>query len=517
MKYFLILPCIILLSACTAGTKAPEDSTRKIRVYYNNDNIAYLEPCGCRVSPIGGMDRRCIAMRSFPDDARVFVDAGNLLFKSAKASEFLEPQWYEQALGVIEAYNLLGADAVEVGETEFSLGLEKFQELAEKAKFPFISANIYRKGETKTLLRDSVLVRRQGKKIGIFGLFGLGLELPEGLEARDPTEAARRMVKRLREDGADMVIALSHQGYDADVALAKAVPGIDLIVGAHSQSLLQKPDQQGDTLIVQLSNQGQMLGMVEYEAASLPRKRTDFVVSELNSEFNEGPRGQANPMKNLVAVTNLRIREANRNLEEKIWADREKRASETGFDTSIGCRECHAEQAAFHDGKPHSAAFLTLLAANKHFNLDCLKCHSVGMGERGGFESVADAFRDSAGMPVSLDKIRKAAGSGFPKPGVSYRASPARTLADVAHWNAALKKSGVRKSFVSVQCETCHGNLGGHPFNDSHPAKVAISTCVRCHTREQAPTWYGKSGQLLQGKAEAALEKMTCPRREREN
>lgn len=503
---------LLFLNACSAGTNTssnvPSDG-RKIRIFYNNDDFAYLETCGCRVSPIGGMDRRWNAMKAYPDDSRVFLDAGNLLFKSPKAGEYLEPQWYEQAAGVIEAYNLLGADAVEVGANEFALGIEKFQELAAKAKFPFISSNIYEKDSDKLFLRESVLLHRQGKKIGVFGLFGKGLPLPPTLEARDPLDAARQMVSKLRRDGADMVIALTHQGYDADVQLAQKVSGIDLIVGGQSQSLLQKPDEEGSTLIVQLSNQGQMLGMVEYEAASLPKVRTNFVVAELNGEFNQGPPNLANPMKNLVAVTNLRVREVNKALDEKIWA--EKFPVDANFETSITCRNCHEKQARFHDGKPHSAAFLTLMAAGKERNLDCVKCHSVGLGMPGGFQAMADAFRDGAGKAIPLENIRKLAGKDFPVHGVSYRADAARTRADVAHWNAAMSKAGVRKSFVSVQCESCHGSKPEHPFGGEKVTKVSVQTCVQCHTPEQAPNWYA-NGKLDQKKAQAALASMKCPR-----
>jgi hypothetical protein len=502
----------LALAGCTTGAKPAADEGRRIRVFYNNDNFAYLETCGCRVSPIGGMDRRWNAMKAYPDDTRVFLDAGNLLFKSATASEFLAPQWYEQASGVIEAYNLLGADAVEVGETEFALGVAKFRELAAQAKFPFISANLFEKAGGKPFLRDSVMLHRQGKKIGVFGLFGRGLQLPPELEARDPIAAAKTMVERLRKDGADMVIALTHEGYDADVQLARRVPGIDLIVGGHSQSLLQHPYEEGKTLLVQLSNEGQMLGMVEYAAADLPRTRTGFVVAELNNEFDEGPKGLANPMKNLVAVTNLRIQETNRALDQKIWADQAKRLPAGGFETFLSCRDCHAKQADFHLGKAHSAAFLTLMQKHKERNLDCVKCHSVGLGQTGGFESMADAFRDASGQPVPLDKIRQAAGAGFPKNDVSYRDNLHRARADAERWTASLLKAGVRKAFVGVQCENCHGALPGHPFRDVHPTAVRITSCVQCHTPEQAPGWYGKDGNLLEDKAQAALESMRCPR-----
>lgn len=504
---------LLLLAGCTSGAKVmPADGTPRIRIFYNNDNFAYLETCGCRVSPIGGMDRRWNAMKSYPDESRVFVDAGNALFKSANASEFLAPQWYEQAVGVVEAYNLLGADAVAPGETEFALGMAKFRELADKAKFPFISANLFVRSTGDPFLPDSVMLTRQGKKIGVFGLFGKGLQLPPELEARDPVAAAKLMVKRLRKDGADMVIALAHEGYDADVALARAVPGIDLIVGAHSQSLLQHPYEEGKTLLVQLSNEGQMLGMVEYEAADFPKKRTNFVVAELNNEFDEGPRGLANPMKNLVAVTNLRIQETNRALDQKIWAEDRVRA--TSYETFLSCRECHAKQADFHGGKPHRAAFLSLLAVHKEQNLDCVKCHSVGLGESSGFQSLGDAFRDARGEPLPLAKIQEVAGANFPVGAVNYRlpANAKRLRSDVEKWESAMAKVGVKKAFVGVQCENCHGPMTGHPFRDFHPPAVRITSCVQCHTREQAPGWYNREGNLDEKKAQAALESMRCPR-----
>lgn len=499
-----------LLLGCTSGAKPVPEAGPRIQIFYNNDNFAYLETCGCRVSPIGGMDRRWNAIQAYPARSRVFLDAGNALFKSATASEFLAPQWFEQASGVVEAYNLLGADAVEVGETEFALGVAKFQELAAQAKFPFISSNIYRDG--KLFLKPSVMIEREGKKIGVFGLFGDGLQLPKELEARDSVAAAREQVASLRSAGADMVIALTHEGYEADQKLARSVPGIDLIVGGHSQSLLQHPYQEGSTLLVQLSNEGQMIGMVEYRAADLPKTRTNFVVAELNNEYDESPRGLANPMKSLVAVTNLRIQETNHALDEKIWAEQNARAPATGVETFLSCRDCHAKQSAFHDGKPHSAAFLTLLAKHQERNLDCVKCHSVGLGMTGGFDSFADAFRDSTGKNVPFERILKAAGSGFPKD-MSYRAaSPKRVEAEVTHWRESLSRAGVKKAFVGVQCENCHGPMPGHPFNNVHPSAVRITTCVQCHTKEQAPAWYGTDGNLLTGVAEAKLKSMKCPR-----
>jgi hypothetical protein len=506
MKKILLLGFFFF--ACNSSQNLNVAETgEKIRVFFNNDNFGYLETCGCRVSPIGGMDRRWNAFMAYPENSRVFVDGGNLLFKSTQAGDFLAPQWFEQARGVVEAYNLLKADAVAVGATDFALGVDKFLELAKSANFPFLSSNIYWRGTNKLLLKDSVVIERYGKKIGIFGLFLPELPLPNELEARDPTAHARAMVKKLEAQGVDFIIALAHQGYENDVALAKEVKGISLIVGAHSQSLLQSPDEEGSTLIVQLSNQGQMLGLVEFEAKNF--KRSNFVVTELDGDFVDSPKGMANPMKNLVAITNLKMEEANKKLDQQIWNKHQGKVA--GFQTFLSCRECHGKQASFQEGKHHSAAFLTLMAANKDRNMDCVKCHSVGMGKEGGFSTMKEAFLDEAGKPVPLEKIKGHLPKNFPSGG--YRNEVGKIRPEVERWIEAIKKAGVKKSFVSVQCENCHGARPDHPFsNNGASAKVALNTCLQCHTKEQMPDWYNDKGILNKSVAEKAMQEIACPR-----
>lgn len=512
MNKILLSLCIVLsLISCSSAHQSKEiKSSGRIRIFYNNDNISFLEPCGCRVSPIGGLIRRWNAMMAYPEDTRVFVDAGNLLFKANKAADFLRGQWYEQAHGMIEGYNILGTDAVTVGETEFALGVDTFLELAKGAKFPFISSNIYWKKSGDLLLKDSVMITRQGKKIGIFGVFNPALTLPEELTATDPVEASRTMVKKLRSQGAEMVIALSHQGYEQDEKMLQKVSGIDLLVGAHSQSLIQFPDMIKDTLVVQLSNQGQMLGLVEYDVNEFPKKRTEFTVTELNADYNEAPKGLANPMKNLIAVTNLKMAEANKKLEDKLWATHQN--MKEGYQSFVSCKDCHSKQAQFHEGKLHSAAFLTLVSKNKEHNMDCVKCHSVGLGKDGGFTSLSNAFLNEEGAAIPYEKIRAAMGN-VPEHDVNYRDNRAKIRPDVQKWIESLKKAGVKKAFVSVQCENCHGGMEGHPFDFSKkPAKVAANTCVQCHSKEQMPSWYDSKGELNQKTVAAAIKEMTCPK-----
>lgn len=496
----------IVLTSCSAGKGTDSPSSGALRIFYNNDNFAYLETCGCRVSPIGGMDRRWNAMQVYPKETRLFLDAGNLLFKSTTATEFLAPQWFEQAIGVVEAYNVLGADAATPGATDFALGLDKFLELKSKAKFTYISSNLVEKKNGKLFLPDSIVVEKMGKKIGIFALFHPSLPLPPELEAKNPLEIAPQMVKALRARGADMVVVLSHQGYSEDESLARKVKGIDLIVGAHSQSLLQKEDWEGETLLVQLSNQGQLLGMVEYPSNGFPKKVSRFIVDELDTAYDRSPGDVANPMKALVAVTNLRMTEANKKMEEKIWAERSE--AQSGYQTFLSCRECHGKQAKFQETHPHSAAYLTLVVKKQERNLDCVKCHSVGLNEKGGFRHMQEAFFDADGKPLALNKVMEGAPAFHGK----YRDHPELAKGDVDLWLKHLEAKKVKKTFVGVQCENCHGPRAGHPFDTNAKAsKVLASACIKCHTKEQMPSWYSGAGSLMESKVEAAIRKISCP------
>ena len=518
MKSLIFTALALVLASCTSSKQSTKSNSGSIYIMYNNDNFAFLDPCGCRISPIGGIDRRWNAMQGYAEESRVFVDGGNFLFKSPSAADYLKPQWFEQAKGVVEGYNLLHADAVAIGENEFALGVKKFEEIAATANFPFLSANIYKKGTDTLFAKDSILLEKRGKKIGVFAVFLPSLKLPPELEARDINEAAREEVKKLRAKGADLVIALAHEGYENDLKLAKAVPGIDLIVGASSQSLLQNPTSEGDTRIVQLSSQGQMFAYLEYGLQEFPKKLLSNVVLELNADFNHSPNDEANPMKNLIAVTNLRIGQANRKLDEKIWA--EHKDAVAGYDTFISCRDCHSKQAEFQEGKPHAASFLALVAKKQETNLDCVKCHSVGLGVPGGFQSMAEALRDESGQGVSVDSVIAKMGKDFPPKEeyrVLYHKDPQHLRSDVQRWIASLQSSGVKKAFLGMQCENCHGGMSGHPFaNDNKSPKVTGALCLQCHTKEQAPAWYGSDGKVNSAVVAAAIKEMGCPRNTKE-
>ena len=196
--------------------------------------------------------------------------------------------------------NLVGYDAMAIGNHEFDNPLSVLRQQQKWAKFPLLSANIYQKSSGKRLFQPWALFNRMGLKIAVIGLTTddtAKIGNPEYLtdiEFRPPASEAKKVVEALRaSEKPDVIIAATHMGhYDnghhgsnapGDVEMARALPKgyLDLIVGGHSQdpvcmaqdNLKQVdyvpgspcvPDRQNGTWIVQAHEWGKYVGRADF-------------------------------------------------------------------------------------------------------------------------------------------------------------------------------------------------------------------------------------------------------------
>jgi 5'-nucleotidase/UDP-sugar diphosphatase len=192
----------------------------------------------------------------------------------------------------------MGYDVVTLGNHEFDLmpsGLARILNSAhQKGGMPQIvfSNPIFHPGSSeddtleelfrKGIVKPYIVKEIQGIRIGIFGILGKDAAevspLARPMKFRDPIETSHEMVKILREkEKADWVICLSHGGlrenksFSEDDRLAKEVPGIDLIVGGHSHTKLEKPLMVNQTMILQAGCYGEYVGVLDlaYEAGKM--------------------------------------------------------------------------------------------------------------------------------------------------------------------------------------------------------------------------------------------------------
>ena len=144
--------------------------------------------------------------------------------------------------------NFLGVDAMTFGNHEFDLGPAPIPKWINRSRFPWLAANIDFSGVPAIApLVQPFLVREiGGERVGIIGLTTEDTPLITRDVGRtvfhDPVSAARRQVEILTALGVNRIIVLSHLGYRRDLDLAAKVPGIDIIVGGHSHSLLVNED-----------------------------------------------------------------------------------------------------------------------------------------------------------------------------------------------------------------------------------------------------------------------------------
>ena len=194
--------------------------------------------------------------------------------------------------GELRLLGALGYDATTLGNHEFDFrpaGLAQMIAAAERAndapQVPILASNIRFSAQSADddalealqragRIQSYRVVEKGGLRFGLFGLMGRDAVEVSPLMApvtfADPLATARDMVRLLREqERVDVVILLSHMGVSAqpdgswrgeDVELVEQVPGIDLVIGAHSHSLLREPLRVNDTTIVQVGSEIQYLG-----------------------------------------------------------------------------------------------------------------------------------------------------------------------------------------------------------------------------------------------------------------
>ena len=174
----------------------------------------------------------------------VAAAGGNLLVLEA-GDAFQGSLFFTTGQGQVEAemLNRIGLDAMVYGNHEFDLGPEPLAKFIETADFPVLSGNVDVSADNMLapLAEDHLVLDVGGEKVAI-----LAATTPDTAEISspgptvtflDPIPYLTGRVEAVQAEGADKVILLSHLGLADDIAVAEAVPGIDLIVGGHDHML----------------------------------------------------------------------------------------------------------------------------------------------------------------------------------------------------------------------------------------------------------------------------------------
>ncbi len=175
--------------------------------------------------------------------------------------------------GAMAFMNAIGYDAMALGNHEFDQGRGACEGLLGLARFPVLCANLV---ERATGVRFApaahLVVERGGVRVALIGLIlddlasVVAAEPIKDLEVRRGAEVARAEVE-LVDPESDVIVVVAHEGLDACRALARAVPGIDVIIAGHDHRRTEKPIVESGVIIVETGAQLQRLGRLDLRVA----------------------------------------------------------------------------------------------------------------------------------------------------------------------------------------------------------------------------------------------------------
>lgn len=229
-------------------------SAQQLHILQTSDTHSRIEPISPEAADtyagMGGVVRRATFVKQYRDKhpEMLLLDCGDISQGTPYYNFF-------QGELEVKMMNLMGYDAMTIGNHEFDFGLDNMARLFRMATFPVVCSNYDVTGTVlEGLVKPYIVLERNGAKIGIFGLSpkmeGLvQASKCEGVVYNDPIAVAQEMADLLKEkEGCDVVICLSHLGFSSskpddpsDENLITKTRNIDLVLGGHSHTFMEKP------------------------------------------------------------------------------------------------------------------------------------------------------------------------------------------------------------------------------------------------------------------------------------
>ena len=242
----------------------PEESANKpvsLQILHTNDHHSHFESSTYDLVFDGVTTR--VNIGGFSSLATIIEENRNENTLVVNSGELNGTLYFSLFKGMVdfEVFNELGLDAYALGNHEFDEGDGRLAELIEVANFPIVSSNmqptmaspLYKVADR---IKPYVIKEIDGEKIGIIGILKVEKTKNSSLASddlmfTDEIETAKKYVAELEEQGINKIILLSHVGYYNDFLFAENVPGIDVIIGGDTHTLLGDEEELGSIGLAQ--------------------------------------------------------------------------------------------------------------------------------------------------------------------------------------------------------------------------------------------------------------------------
>lgn len=283
MKRNILVSLMLILVSCSSLNNQSNPNKIKLRLLHTNDHHGHYLP---NEKGEYGMSPRKTLIDKLRSENNSNGGYGLLLSGGDINTGTMESDIFDAEPDFL-GMKALGYDAMAIGNHEFDNSFKVIKKQQELAGFPFLSANIFYKGTKKRVFQPEYIVKTFGNiKVGIFGLTTVDTPFKASHEDaktlfdfRNIIDSAKDIVKKLKEkEKVDFIFVTTHIGHhgsatsNGDIKLAMAVPEIDVIVGGHSQEIINA-EKHNNTIVIQAMEWGKYVGVLDLELSKTNKEK----------------------------------------------------------------------------------------------------------------------------------------------------------------------------------------------------------------------------------------------------
>ena len=219
---------------------------------------------------LGGLDRTATlikAIRAERGDGSVLLLDGGDTWQGSYTS------LKTQGADMVSAMKMLKPDAM-VGHWEFTFGQDRLQALIEEMGYPFLGGNVFDTEWDEQVFESTAFFERGGVSVAVIGqhfpytAVANPRHMVDGWSFGIRPEQIQANVNSARKEGAEVVVLLSHNGFDVDQKIAATISGIDVILTGHTHDAIPKAIKIKNTLLLSSGSHGKYLGRVDLKVES---------------------------------------------------------------------------------------------------------------------------------------------------------------------------------------------------------------------------------------------------------
>ncbi len=242
---------------------------KKSPLAYAHTMVDYLD-LAKEYGRLGGLDKMATLIKAIRDER----GSNNvLLLDGGDTWQGSYTSLMTQGMDMVSAVKLLKPDAM-VGHWEFTFGKDRLSELVEKMEYPFLGGNVFDTEWEEPVYESTAFFERGGIKVAVIGQhfpytpISNPKHLVEGWSFGIRLLEIRKNIEAARKKGAEVVVLLSHNGFDVDQKIAGMIDGIDVILTGHTHDAIPQAIRIKNTLLLSSGSHGKYLGRIDLEIKS---------------------------------------------------------------------------------------------------------------------------------------------------------------------------------------------------------------------------------------------------------